>query len=351
MRRVVAVSGKRTGENPERGAVGVLVALLMVVMLGFGAIAVDVGMLYAERTQVRNGSDAAALLIAQKCARNVSDVDCSTTSPLARSFADQNANDGLGNIRSTALDKAARAVTVTASAKQAGEGPNQVSLLFARALGFNSAEVNASSKAVWGSAVAGRTAFPLAFSVCQVKDKIDGELQRLQDHGKNANADCNYGPSGAAVEGGFGWLVQDAGKCGGSIDLALSEGGSDPGNNAPGNCSATLNKWGSEITAGRKVTVLLPIFNKVTGTGNGAVYSLVAFAAFEITGWKFSGDTALPNTFQNSAGSAPGVTSANECRGECRGIIGKFVKYTSLDDGYTLGPVDEYGATIVRMGL
>lgn len=179
-----------------------------------------------------------------------------------------------------------------------------------------------------------------------MKDSIGGALQLLQDHGKNQNADCTYGPSGAAVEGGFGWLVQDTGVCGGTIDLAVNEGGSDPGNNAPGNCSATLQKWADEITAGRDITVLLPVYNAVTGTGNGAIYHLIAFAAFKVNGWKFSGDDKLPYTFQNKF---TGSNAALSCDGNCRGIIGSFVKYTSLADGYTLGPVDAYGATIVRI--
>ena len=74
---------------------------------------------------------------------------------------------------------------------------------------------------MWGSPEAGRTAFPLAFSICQVKGYVGGAMQLLQDHGNNANPDCNYGPSGAAVAGGFGWLLPDTGICGGTIDLAL----------------------------------------------------------------------------------------------------------------------------------
>ncbi|GAP54658.1 hypothetical protein AHiyo6_12230 [Arthrobacter sp. Hiyo6] len=342
---------RRLGAGPvnhdgERGAVVIVVALLMVALLGFGAIAVDVGMLYAERTQLRNGADAAALAVAQKCAKNPNDPDCSTTSALASSFANGNANDNLSNIKSIALDKTKRSVTVTAASQEAGKTPNQVSLFFARALGIGTTEVNAPSTVVWGSPVAGRTAFPLAFSICQVKDSIGGALQLLQDHGKNQNADCMYGPSGAAVEGGFGWLVQDAGVCGGSIDLAVSESGSDPGNNAPNNCATTLQKWADEISAGRHITVLLPVYNVVTGTGNGASYHLIAFAAFDVKGWKFSGDSGAPNTFQNKA---PYVSSALSCDGNCRGIIGSFIRYTSLADGYTLGPVDAYGATIVRL--
>jgi hypothetical protein len=335
----------------EKGAISVIVAILLVTLLGFVAIAVDVGVIYSERAQLQNGADASAIALAQKCARNAADPVCSTTSTLATSLANQNALDGMSKVHTIELDKTARKVSVTTSAKEAGGTDNSVSLFFADVLGVPTKEVGARASAVWGSPKAGRTAFPLAFSICQVKDNVGAALQLLQEHGKNANADCNYGPSGAAVQGGFGWLVQDAGACGGTVDLAVSEGGSDPGNNAPGNCNTELNRWASDITAGRDVIVLLPVFNKVTGTGAGAVYGLVSFAAFKVTGWKFSGDSSLPYTFQNRASTTTGVTSATECRGECRGVIGSFVKYVSLADGYTLGPVDEYGAIIARPTL
>ncbi|MDQ0633055.1 Flp pilus assembly protein TadG [Arthrobacter pascens] len=333
-------------QQRERGAISVIVALVLVALLGFTAVAVDVGMLYSEKAQLQNGADAAALLVAQKCAKNTSDSDCSTTSTLASSYANANANDSLSNIKSTLLDKTNRTVTVTAGAQETGNVPNKVSFFFARALGITVTEVNAQSTVTWGSPMAGRTAFPLAFSVCQVKDSIGGALQLLQDHGVNQNADCLYGPSGAAVEGGFGWLVQDTGVCGGTIDIAVNEGGSDPGNNAPNNCSATLQKWVDEITAGRDVIVLLPVYTTVTGTGNGAVYHLISFAAFKVKGWKFTGNGGAPLTFQNTADF---VGASLICDGNCRGIIGSFVKYTSLADGYTLGPVDAFGATIVRL--
>ncbi|MET3173733.1 UNVERIFIED_ORG: Tfp pilus assembly protein PilX [Arthrobacter sp. UYCu721] len=346
------------GKTDERGAITVIVALLMVVLLGSVAIAVDVGVIYSERAQLQSGADAAAIGMAQKCARDASSDLCSTTSTLATSLANQNALDGISKVHSIALDKTARTLTVQTTAKESGGTDNSVSLFFADVLGVPTKEVGARASAVWGSPNAGRTAFPLAFSICQVKGHVDGSLQLLQDHGDRASIGCNYGPSGAAVAGGFGWLAPDDGKCGGTIDLALSEGGSDTGNNAPTHCSTELNRWASEITAGREITVLLPVFNKVTGTGSGAVYGLVSFAALKVTGWKFSGgdgkgpdDNSLPFTFRNHISTAAGVTKATECKGACRGIIGSFVKYVSLADCYTLGPVDEYGATIVRMTL
>lgn len=326
----------------ERGAVSVMVALMLVALLGFGAIAVDVGMLYAEQTQLRNGADAAALAIAQKCSRNVNDTDCSATSSLAAVLTNGNATDGLSNIQSVLLNTTDRTVTVTASAQEAGHAPNEVSLFFARALGTNTAEVIAPASAQWGSPVKGTSLFPITVSVCQVRDSTD-VMQLLQLHGKGANSDCHYGPSGAFVEGGFGGLKQDSGQCGAFLDIATSTAGGDTGNNAPPNCEAVLNGWAADLNAGRDVIVLLPIFNSVTGTGTGAVYRLTTFAAFKVAGWKV-GNTGLPYTFRNRS---PEVPAALECREPCRGIIGTFVEYVSLASGYTLGPIHSDGATVV----
>lgn len=334
--------------DDERGAVSVIVAVMLVVLLGFGAIAVDVGMLYAERTQLRNGADAAALAIAQKCAKSApssNDANCSNTSTLAASLANSNANDARSNIKSIILDTAHRKVTVTAGAQEAGHSPNEVSLFFARVLGMDSAEVNAPSTVNWGSPEKGPTAFPITVSICQVRDKTD-IMQLLRLHGTGANPGCFYGPSGAAVEGGFGGLKQDAGQCGAIIDIAKSMANGDTGNNPPPNCEATLNSWAADMNAGKDVIILLPIFNKVTGTGNNAVFGLTTFAAFRVAGWKV-GNTGLPYTFRNRT---PDVPAALECKEPCRGIIGTFVKYVSLAKGYTLGPVNPDGATVVVLG-
>ena len=127
MRRLAVAEG-------ERGGISVIVAILMVVLLGFAAISIDVAMLYSERAQLQNGSDAIALMMAQKCAKNDADANCSTTAPLAADLANKNAVDGLSNVKSIALDKTNRTVKVTAGAKETGSAPNSVSLFFAKAL-------------------------------------------------------------------------------------------------------------------------------------------------------------------------------------------------------------------------
>lgn len=328
----------------ERGGIAVIVAILMVVLLGFAAISIDVAMLYSERAQLQNGSDAAALSVAQKCAANPVDPGCSATSTLASDLANKNALDSKSNVKSITLDKDARTVSVAVSAKENGSSPNSVSLYFAGVLGFSSVEVNAKSSVKWGSPTKGTAPFPITVSICQVRDKT-GVMQLLQLHGKNANVDCFYGPSGAAVEGGFGGLQQDTAICGATIDIATSKAGGDTGNNPPQYCDATLNGWAADMNAGKDVILLLPIFNAVTGTGTNAIFGLTTFAAFKVAGWKL-GSTGLPYTFHNRS---PDVPSAFECREPCRGIIGTFIKYVSLADGYTLGPINPDGATIVEM--
>lgn len=328
----------------ERGGIAVIVAILMVVLLGCAAVSIDVAMLYSERAQLQNASDSAAFMLAQKCAKNVSDPECSPTSPLAADLANKNAVDGLANVKSIVLDKPNRTVMVTAGAKEASGTTNSVSLLFAGVLGFSSSEVTASSRVRWGSPEKGRTPFPITVSICQVRGKT-GVMQLLQLHGKHANSDCNYGPSGAPVEGGFGGLQQDPGVCGAPIDIATSKAGGDTGNNPPPYCETTLNSWAADMGGGKEVILLLPIFNSVTGTGTNAVFGLTTFAAFKVEGWKL-GSSGLPYTFRNRS---PDVPPALECREPCRGIIGTFVKYVSLADGYTLGPINPDGATVVEL--
>jgi hypothetical protein len=332
----------------ERGAISVIVALLLVTLLGFTAIAVDVGMLYSEKSQLQNGADAAALLVAQKCAKDTADTACSATSTLAASVLSGNALDGRSNVKSLAVDLSNRTVNVTAGAQEQGAEPNKVTLFFARALGFSSSEVNASSSAQWGSPVEGTTPFPLAFSVCQVSGLVGGATQLIQNHTSNSNSDCNLGPAGQTVPGGFAWIVQDPASCGGSVDLAINESGSDTGNDGPSNCDAILSKWAADLTAGRDVTVLLPVYEGVTGTGSSASYDLLAFAAFSVKGWKFASGigTNAALIFHNTKND---VGADLACTGDCRGIIGSFVKYVSLADGYRLGPVSPYGATVVEL--
>ena len=338
----------------ERGGIAVLLAIVMVALLGFTAFAVDVGMVYSERAQLQNGADSAAMGVAQTCAKRGPAAQCSESEiePLAMSLANPNALDNLVNLEPTpaipspiALDTANRTVTVTPGAQEVGKEANKVTTFFAGALGIPSMQVQAKATVQWGSPIKGTAPFPMAISVCQVETMVDGGVQLLQSHGANKNPDCIDTQSGSTVPGGFAWLTSDPGICGALVDLEVDEGASDPGNNAPPGCADRLNGWATDMNAGKQVVVFLPVYTSVTGTGSGATYNVNSFAALEVHGWKFSGNSTLPDTFQNRN---PPQTTANECRGDCRGIIGKFITYTSLADGFELGDVSDHGATIVQ---
>ena len=55
----------------RRGAVTVLVALLMVVLLGCAAMAIDIGHLYVAQAELQRAADAAAMAGAQALGRDL----------------------------------------------------------------------------------------------------------------------------------------------------------------------------------------------------------------------------------------------------------------------------------------
>jgi hypothetical protein len=325
----------------ERGAVSVLVALLMVVLLAFAALAVDVGMLYSEKAQLQNGADAAALGIAQTCATTPGSPLCSSSSAVATELTNQNSLDGLGAVQSVALSS--NKVTVTTTAKEAGRSDNQVSLFFAQALGISSAEVGARATAAWGSPTSGPAPFPVVFSECEL---LDGpNLQLIQFRLKDDTASgCAGGPPG-----GFSNLDQVPGKCEALVDINNAASGSSTGNGIPANCTALLTKWRDLILAGDPPIGLFPIYKSISDSGTNAIYSLTGFAAFEVYGWKLkqTGNPSFPEAFRHEYHSGSKCSTT-----QCIGIIGKFVKMVSLADGYTLGPHNpSMGTAVVKLTL
>lgn len=321
MRRLM---GTRSTHEGERGAVSVIVAISLVVLLGFGAMAVDVGMLYSERTQLRNGADAAALAIAQKCSRNTSDVDCSSTSSMAAGFANANAIDGLSNIKSTVLDKATRTVSVTVGSQETGHAPNQVSLFLARVFGLNTTEVNASSSAQWGTPSKGPIILPLAIAYCKL-DIPAGSATGAEQVLNQAFNGC------AGVPGGFGWIQGTGTTCAITVTAGSSTNSgiwftSDPGASASNVCTAAdLSQMNDQI-------VLLPLYDIATGAGSNGKYYVKGFAAFHVTGYHFA------NYNWTTGGSIPN-----------KSIRGYFVKFVSLAQAFELGNAPDYGTSVVRL--
>jgi Flp pilus assembly protein TadG len=311
-------------QDKERGGVAVIVALLMVVLLGFTAIAVDVGMLYSEKAQLQNGADAAALMVAQKCAKNVADAQCSTTSTLAASIVNGNALDNRSNVKSLVLDKANRTVTVTAGAQEQGKAPNTVTLFFAKALGITSAEVNASASVIWGTPSKGRLILPLAIPQCKLN------LAPGSAAGAEQVLDMDSGGCGE-IPGGFSWIEDGDGKCGVTAAAGLSNNPgiwftSNTGASVPAPCTD------ADVSTLNDQTVLLPLYDLATGNGSSGKYYVKGFAAFHVTGYHFESHS------WTSGGNIKNKT-----------IRGYFVRFVSLSDALELGSTPDYGATVVRI--
>ena len=313
-------------QHCERGAISVIVAILLVTLLGFAAIAVDVGVIYSERAQLQSGADASAIAIAQKCGVNVTDPLCSTTSTLAADLANQNALDGLSNVNDIQLDKTARTVSVTTAAKQKGAPDNSVSLFFAGVLGIPSKQVGAKASAQWGTPSKGPVILPLAIAYCKLNIPLGGTTGPEQVLEQSVNG-CG------GIPGGFGWIQTTSAKCSITATAGASNNSgiwfsSDTGASVPSTCSQTdFNQMNNQ-------TVLLPLYDVATGTGSSGKYYVKGFAAFHVTGYQFA-----------SIGWTAGAKVANKT------IRGYFVKYVSLAQAFELGNVPDFGASIARLTL
>jgi Flp pilus assembly protein TadG len=309
----------------ERGAVSVIVAVGMVALLGFVAITVDIGALYAERAELQSGADAAALAVAQDCA----DGSCTNTTATAQFLANANARDGATNILALTSPSPA-SVRVTTGTRDGASNAGALAFVFAPVLGIDSAAPTASATAAWGAPAAGPAVLPLAFAPCVFKR--DGPIQVISMHGDSGGTSCSStSPSGKVLPGGFGWLASPPGTCTARVDIAVNAPmSSDTGISLPSGCSAVL-------AANADRTVLLPVYSDLGGTGSGGWYRIRGWAAFQLLGWNFPGDSRNSNSYTGA-----------KCTGSCKGIIGRFVTFVSLDDRFTRGGPD-LGAALVTL--
>lgn len=332
--------------DKERGAAAVLVAFCMVVLLGFTALAVDVGAMYAEKAQLQNGADATALAIAGQCAKGVS-CPVAMSDPNNR-LASANANDDSSGTFSV-TQPSASSVRVETNAQAAGSTADSFSLYFARVLGNESSVIHAAAVATWGTPSEAKT-LPWTISECVFKQFLSpSQLAEFNSTGtftgdpiptrillrydQNVPTFPGCAAQNGYAPGGFGWLDTDGG-CSAQIDIANSEVGSNPGNDLPSVCQdmpATI----------KDEPVLIPVFSTATKNGQKTQYALTGFLAFQVTGFKFGG--------------GPGLTDldplAPACNGgNCRGIQGYFTRFVSLEEGLSLtGGIPNYGATAVAL--
>lgn len=359
----------------ERGGVMVIVALCFVglsVILGAASLSIDVGKLMWERRELQNGADAAALSLAQNCAK---EVNCVENDLGIKALAEGNAKDGLHTIERECQSPAVSGsltpcldVSNVSDLRQcpplrapydtlpnlkyvevrteslSPEGSFVTNWLAGIAGGDNQSTLLSCSRVAWGP-TGGAKVLPLTFSKCEFDDAMlnggfhdpaegmyDGEIALATMYAKDAGP-CpgDFKMDGA---GAFGWVGD--GDCEVTVEDGWIPG--DPGEDATLGCF----KPGD--------TVLIPIFDEYVSSGKQ--YHLDGFAAFYITGYEFPG---APPKIEAIAGH-PGPDAKNECEAESNNkkfcLYGWFLgDYVDGSGSIDTGGGSDYGAiTIQPMG-
>jgi hypothetical protein len=331
----------------DRGAVAIIVALCLVVLMLIAAWVIDGSALYQERVELQNGADAAALAIARDCVEGA----CGAVYTTADEFANANANDGDSRIPGGGITfptaNTVRVVVRTADAGANIDGDvTTVDYTFARVAGLDGKEVSAVAVAGWG-AVGGGASIPLTVSLCEFNDATSNgtnyasgppfsgspAIMRFHSGGpQDPTVPCPAGPAGQDIPGGFGWLDIDS-PCRAIIDEDNFVG-ANPGNGNPTNGSLDCTQedfLGPSLTGH---TVLLPIYNDVTGQGQPASYRIEGFAALHITGIRFPGGPSWRINMTTS-----------ECKNNQSCIKGYFTEFIFPGQG---GPGDtDFGAKTI----
>ncbi|GGG71237.1 hypothetical protein GCM10011374_39890 [Kocuria dechangensis] len=325
-------------DKNERGAVTVIVALCLVVMLGFVALALDFGLMYSERAELQSSADAAALAVAQKCVAQEDGLDCSrdnTTDKTlalaeARKYATGTVRDGMVDVDQPSI--VGNTVRVTTHALDSdGEGP--LALNFGVGSGVEEIEVGATAMAEWYRPNKGPAVLPIVISPCDFHLNAGPQLLQLHSVTGTKKSPPSVGcplksSSGANIPGGFGFIDVPSTTCTATVQVGQTAY-SDPGNDLPSQCVSVLNKHVGQ-------TVLLPLYKDLGSTGNTGWYKIEGWVAFKLLGWRFPGITPYDNTRYSGA----------TCSNPCTGIIGEFVRFASLDEAFTSGGPN-YGAAVV----
>jgi len=323
----------------DRGATLVIVAILIAggVLLGMGALVIDVGHLYQNHAELQNGADAGALAVAKSCISGT----CNTalgSSGVAQPEATANAsaltggNAGVDQILICLSGQSCTPPSGCPGSPAGGQGyvdvrtstrlANGSTLLppvFARALlgnsGYPGTNVKACAQAEWGPALVSNS-LGMTISICDWQALSGngspyGTLIPVYIKGKDKNC---AGPGGSNMPGGFDWLQPTSGTCTTNIDLTTDTAYNNTGNNVAQLCKQVLYDDITSYLNNNPVTVFLPLFDCVSAvqncpgyktTGSNAIYHIAGLAGFVPTGYSDlsgpPGSDKLPKAYGNNS--------------------------------------------------
>jgi Flp pilus assembly protein TadG len=354
----------------ERGAIGVLVAVLIGagVLFGMGALVVDVGQLYQNRAELQSGADAGALAVAKSCVNGTCAPSIATqyaddnASQLTGGTADVNQVCGSGSLGACPASTGKMTDCPTAPAAgtnyvdvhtstELSNGSHLLPPIFARTLAGNGSyqgsTVYACAQAEWGAPLTA-TGLGITISACTWDQATNTGTsfapappypptpnasfdQVIVLHGSTnkINTGCPTEPAGADAPGNFGWTSDVLGNC--TVTVSSNTYGGNTGNNVSQDCQTALsNDWSN------RTLVFIPVYVSVSGTGNNVTYTLKGWAAFVVTGYH------MPSFSQTDW-----VTGKLPCKGSSFCLSGFFTQGLIPSTGSIGGP--QLGAYIVKL--
>jgi Flp pilus assembly protein TadG len=273
----------------ERGAVAVIVAILLVVLFGFAAFALDSGNAWQARRHLVTATDAAALAAAREFALGRD--GCAGT------------DDALVDLNYPGSD-----VERCTASTEPGRGPGYVTVAanhdvewtFARVFGLTAGTIRSSTTASWGNPLGLQGLRPLGLCA-----QFPGLAAWLAS-----------GPTGPSSTIRIPYTKDQPDRCGanapGNWAVHDFDGGANSSNDTrnwmangypgmvdkdswiPGDTGAFSNSLNSElqmlVTSGQTFT--LPVFDAVSGNGSNARFYVVDFVGVKLIGFRATGPEA-----------------------------------------------------------
>lgn len=340
----------RAFARDERGANAVLIALLLVPMMGIGALALDVSAQHAERTQLQHGADAAALAVARSCAQSEATCPANAQGTADEFVAGNGGTPVVGAAELDGPDVDDNVVEVAAAA----DFPHLLASIIS---GDESTTVRARATAEWGSPESGST-IPLAVAECELERHFDPGTQtagapfilELIGPGKSPKLPAECAPG---YPGGFGWLQGDDVTGDGVPDCTVHVEVDVPEAGVPGSSDTKAGGCPDDYLAkllGK--TVLIPLYDAFTPGSGGSQgsYEISRFAAFTVTGFHVaSGKCDPPGVKTGSDCYLPGQSKSPGFTGGQFGLQGYFVRYVAIGEDFELGDSPDGGLSIARL--
>jgi len=313
-------------QNNRRGAIAVFTAIMLVPLLGMVAFSVDYGYLLKKRADLQRAADAAVLAAARDLIPDANGTqDLARVRATLRQYADLNIAE-IENFQVldsdiqigrydpdsvydnfTILDWGTFD-TVRVTLRFDTQANSPVSLFFARLLGINESDLNATSTAILqkGSLLTpGVGVMPFSIPKAQWDATGPGEVWTIYGDGR---LEDNIG---AEIPGN--WGTCDIGKSFNStsdirnqVDVGLrqedleglfAEGRTDSNQHIDSSKPLYLNGdtgissgMKSAVVAAEGKTKLIPIYDSVIGNGNGVEFHVVGWAVCEVMDSQWGGE-------------------------------------------------------------